>query len=91
MSMDIQDPMPVASAPPSADAVDPTDTGSRFWDWFLFGLTAFGAAIVYIALFMKSAMGFVVGEAICLTVGLIGIALKCRHKRRLAENARRSI
>jgi hypothetical protein len=82
--MDKAEPMAVLTAQPSATTVDPTDTGSKFWDWFLFGVTLIGAAIVYISMFMESPVGFVVGEALCLSVALVGIGIKYWHKRQVA-------
>jgi len=78
--MDEPEPMRVASVKSPTATVDPADTGSKFWDWFLFGLTLVGAAVVYISVYMTSAIGFVVGEAICLSVALVGLAIKYWRK-----------
>jgi len=82
--MDEQETMPAVIQQSPAPIVGTTDTGSSFWDWFLFALTLIGAAIVYLSVFMKSAIGFVVGEAICLGVALVVVAIKYRQKRRIA-------
>jgi len=87
--MDKADPMAVLTAQPPTATIDPTHTGSQFWDWFLFGLTLVGAAIVYISMFMESPAGFVVGEAVCLSVAIVGIAIKYRHKRQVAAGRNR--
>lgn len=78
--MDEKEPMPVVTAQSPAPIPGPNDTGSAFLDWFLFGLTLIGAGIVYVSMFMSSAIGFVVGEAVCLSIALAGIAIKYRHK-----------